>query len=79
MFSFFLSTTGKVTQFAQPRVQDASDRIKDGTLSTPHPYIFIGFDQLMKGHELFSPSTSVPPTLFHVTSIEFAVRMGRPL
>ena len=78
MFSFFLSTTGKVTQFVQPRVEDASNRIKYGTLSTPRPYIFVGFDQLMKGHELFSPM-SAPPTLFYVTSIEFAVRMGRPL
>lgn len=77
LFSFFLSTTGKVTQFIQPRGRDPSDRINDDNLSTPRPYILLGFDQLMEGYKLFS--SSKPPTLQHVTSIEFAVRMGRPL
>jgi len=77
LFCFFLSTTGKVTQFIQLRGQDPSDCIRDGNLSTPHPYILLGFDQLMKDYKLFS--SSEPPTLHHVTSIEFAVRLGRPL
>ncbi|KAI9429233.1 hypothetical protein H4582DRAFT_2089709 [Lactarius indigo] len=48
LFSFFLSTTGKITQFGQPRGQDASNRINEGKLTTPHPYIYLGFDQLMQ-------------------------------
>ncbi|KAH9179801.1 hypothetical protein EDB89DRAFT_2238751 [Lactarius sanguifluus] len=48
LFSFFLSTAGKITQSGQPRGQDASNRINEGKLTTPRPYIYLGFDQLMQ-------------------------------
>ncbi|KAI9430204.1 hypothetical protein H4582DRAFT_1820313, partial [Lactarius indigo] len=69
LFSFFLSTTGKITQFGQPRGQDASNRINEGKLTTPRPYIYLGFDQLMQSQK----------TLDHVTSLECIAHMGRPL
>jgi hypothetical protein len=47
LFSFFLSTTGKVTQFGQPCGHNASGHINDGYLASPHPFIFIGFDLLV--------------------------------
>ena len=52
LFSFFLSTTGKVTQFGQPRGHDNSDRINEGCLETPCPYIFVGFDQLVQSRKV---------------------------
>ncbi|KAI9445640.1 hypothetical protein BJY52DRAFT_1102519, partial [Lactarius psammicola] len=47
LFSFFLSTTGKITQFGQPCGQDASNHINDSTLTMPCPYIHLGFNQLI--------------------------------
>ena len=52
LFSFFLSTTGKVTQFGQPCGHDASNRINTGTLASPRPYIFVGFDQLVQDRKI---------------------------
>ncbi|KAI9445890.1 hypothetical protein H4582DRAFT_1901738 [Lactarius indigo] len=75
LFSFFLSTTGKITQFGQPRGQDASNRINDGSLATPHPYIHLGFDQLMQSRKILVRWT----TLDHVVSLECVAHMGRPL
>ncbi|KAI9434763.1 hypothetical protein BJY52DRAFT_1231070 [Lactarius psammicola] len=75
LFSFFLSTTGKITQFGQPRGQDASNRINDGTLATPRPYIHLGFDQLMQSQRILDRWK----TLDHVVSPECVVHMGRPL
>ncbi|KAI9430649.1 hypothetical protein H4582DRAFT_2063550 [Lactarius indigo] len=75
LFSFFLSTTGKITQFGQPRGQDASNRINEGKLTTPRPYIYLGFDQLMQSQKVLVRWT----TLDHVTSLECIAHMGRPL
>ncbi|KAI9449302.1 hypothetical protein BJY52DRAFT_1227846 [Lactarius psammicola] len=75
LFSFFLSTTGKITQFGQPHGQDASNRINDGTLATPRPYIHLGFDQLMQSQRILDRWK----TLDHVVSPECVVHMGRPL
>ena len=75
LFSFFLSTTGKITQFGQPRGQDASDRINDGSLATPRPYIYLGFDQLMQSRKILARQT----TLDDVVSLECVAHMGRPL
>ncbi|KAI9452701.1 hypothetical protein BJY52DRAFT_1225998 [Lactarius psammicola] len=75
LFSFFLSTTGKIMQFGQPRGQDASNRINDGTLATPRPYIHLGFDQLMQSQRILDRWK----TLDHVVSLECVVHMGRPL
>jgi hypothetical protein len=75
LYSFFLSTTGKITQFAQPRGQDSSNRINTGSLLTPRPYIYLGFDQLMQSRKVFERWK----TLEDVTSLECAAHMGRPL
>jgi hypothetical protein len=75
LFSFFLSTTGKITQFGRPRGQQASDRLNDGRLATPRPYIYLGFDQLMQSQKVLVRWT----TLDHVTSLECIAHMGRPL
>lgn len=74
LYSFFLSTTGKITQFGQPRGLDNSDCINHGNLATPRPYIYLGFDQLANNHKV-RPST----TLDEVTSLEFVAHLGRPL
>ena len=74
LFLFFLSTTGKVTQFSQPRGHDNSDHINDGYLATPRPFIFVGFDQLVQNHKVRRGST-----LDDVTSLDFVAHLGRPL
>jgi hypothetical protein len=80
LFTFFLSTTGKITQFGQPRGRDPSTRIFQGHLATPHPYIYLGFDQLMEGCKLFAPAPSKNTlTLEDVISMKFASHLGRPL
>lgn len=75
LFVFFLSTTGKITQFCQPRCHDPSNRVKAGILATPRPYIHFSFDQLMKNRKFMSRWK----TLEHVTSMECVAHMGRPL
>ncbi|KAI9429189.1 hypothetical protein H4582DRAFT_2153637 [Lactarius indigo] len=75
LFSFFLSTTSKITQFGQPRGQDASNRINDGSLATPRPYILLGFDQLMQSRKILDRWT----TLDDVVSLECIAHMGWPL
>jgi len=75
LYSFFLSTTGRTTQFAHPREQDPSTRISGGLLSTPRPFIYLGFDQLMQSRKVFQRWN----TLKDVTSLECAAHMGRPL
>jgi len=78
LFSFFLSTTGKISEFGQPRSRDPSTRIQGGGLTTPRPYIYLGFDQLMTNRKLFAvPKNTL--TLKDVTSMEFAAHLGRPL
>ena len=47
LFTFFLSTTGKILQFSPPHVQDPSNRINQGVFTPPRPFIELGFDQLM--------------------------------
>jgi hypothetical protein len=76
LFTFFLSTTGKITQFGQPRGKDPSNRIIQGIYSTPRPFIYLGFDQLV---DSFSKGISGKHTLDDVTSLEYAAYMGRPL
>jgi hypothetical protein len=75
LFTFFLSTTGSITQLLHPRDEDPSLRISGGKLSTPPPYIYLGFDQMMQGRKVFERYTS----LKDVTSLECASHMGRPL
>ena len=75
MFTFFLATTGKISQSTPPRQFDPSERINQGTLTTPNPFILLGFDQLMKSRKIFDKYK----TLDDVTSLECIAHMGRPL
>ncbi|KAH9050406.1 hypothetical protein EDB83DRAFT_2190226, partial [Lactarius deliciosus] len=72
VFSFFLSTTGKITQFGQPRGQDKSNCINDSSLTTPCPYIHLGFNQLMQSQKILDQWT----TLDHIISLECIAHMG---
>jgi hypothetical protein len=72
LFSFFLSTAGKVTQFGQVRGEDRSNRINGGTLVSPRPYVSVGFDQL-------SYKFKQGQTIQYVTSLRFVAHLGRPL
>ena len=72
LYSFFLSTTGKVTQFGQPRGDDKSSRINGGYLISPRPYVFVGFDQLAHKFRQGQHRNDV-------TSLRFISHPGRPL
>jgi hypothetical protein len=74
LYSFFLLTTGKVTQFGPSHSQDESGRIYDGELTSPRPYVFVGFDQLAGSYKFREGQT-----LQHVTSLKFTAHLGRPL
>ena len=74
LFSFFLSTAGKVTQFGQPCGQDESSRINVGELVSPHPFVSVGFDQLSHCHKFREGQT-----IQEVTSLRFTSHLGRPL
>jgi hypothetical protein len=75
LFTFFLSTTGKVSLFTPPRGYDASNRMNDGEFKMPRPFIYLGFDQLMESRKVFDKYR----TLEDVTSLDCIAHMGRPL
>ncbi|KAH9051513.1 hypothetical protein EDB87DRAFT_1541276, partial [Lactarius vividus] len=75
LFTFFLSTTGKISQFSLPHSRDFSHRMNDGELKTPTPFIYLGFDQLMKNRRVFDKYK----ILEDVTSLDCIAHMGRPL
>ncbi|KAH9977335.1 hypothetical protein BGW80DRAFT_1288680 [Lactifluus volemus] len=66
LFTFFLSTTGKISQSMPPAYQ---------TPRQPRAFIELGFDQLMTDRRI--PDRY--PTLEAVTSLECISHMGRPL
>jgi hypothetical protein len=70
LFTFFLSTTGKISEFTPPRGFDAS-----GNLDTPTPFIHLGFDQLMGSRKILKEYK----TLDDVTSLDCIAHMGRPM
>lgn len=74
MFTFFLSTAGKMLQFTPPRRFD-TDLMEEGRLVTPRPFILWGFDLLMKSRKIFDKYK----TLDDVTSLDCIAHMGRPL
>ncbi len=57
LWTFFLSTTRKITQFSQPRGLDTSSHINQGKLITPSLYIYLGLDQLMECHKINTCNT----------------------
>ncbi|KAH9052552.1 hypothetical protein EDB87DRAFT_1692195 [Lactarius vividus] len=75
LFTFFLSTTGKVSQFTPPCGYDNSNHMNDGRLKIPHPFIYLGFDQLMISRKILDTYK----TLLDVTSLDCIAHMGRPL
>ena len=48
LFSLFLSTTGKISQFASSTEEDISKRVVEGTLVIIPPYTDLGFDPLAR-------------------------------
>ena len=75
MFTFFLATTGKISQFIPPRQFDPSERMNQGKFTTPHPFVLWAFDLPMKDRKIFAKYK----TLDDVTSLECIAHMGRPL
>ncbi|KAK0504698.1 hypothetical protein EDD18DRAFT_1125991 [Armillaria luteobubalina] len=76
LFSFFLSTTGKISQSPTARPVDPAARLYEGTLSLIPPFTDLGFDHFMAGYHLGSADAI---TLSDVTKVKHIVRMGRPL
>ncbi|KAH9051699.1 hypothetical protein EDB87DRAFT_1582246 [Lactarius vividus] len=75
LFTFFLSTTRKVSQFTPPHGYDNSNRMNDSRLKIPHPFIYLGFDQLMISRKILD----MYKTLLDVTSLDCIAHMGQPL
>jgi len=75
LFTFFLSTTGKISQFTPPRGHDTSNHINDGTHTIPLPFNYLTFDELIEEHKIFG----VNKTLNDITSLKCIAHMGRPL
>ena len=73
-FFFFLSTTGRITQFVPTREKDASMRVLQGGLKLIKPFTDLGFDPLVS-KKLKAGSLTLP----QVTTEEFMVQFGRPL
>lgn len=75
VFSLFLSTTGKISQFNPHRAVDPSARVMEGNLHLIPPYSDLGFDQLMAGYEVGDGEK----TIAEVTGFPFMSHLGRPL
>ncbi|KAH9178630.1 hypothetical protein EDB89DRAFT_2239238, partial [Lactarius sanguifluus] len=74
-FSFFVSTTSKISQFAIPGDMDPSNGMHDEELIPPVTFSDLGFDHLMHDRKIFDRYK----TIEDVTSTECIVHMGRPL
>jgi len=73
VFSLFLSTTGKISQFTS-RVEDSSDRVTHGSLKLIRPFTDLGYDTLA-----IKVSLDGSWNLERVTDDSHIVRLGRPL
>lgn len=74
LFSLFLSTTGKVSQFASAAGEDLSMRVVKGDLRIIEPYTDLGFDHL--AHKI---SLDGSWTLERLTEDDQICSLGRPL
>ena len=74
LFSLFLSTTGKITQFTSSKDKDLSGRVVAGMLLLIAPYTDLGFDQLAKK---FAHDGNF--TLDNITSDNHIAHYGRPM
>src|SRR6266702_713311 len=73
-FSFFLSTTSKVAQFAMPGDVDYSLRMNEQEFRPTVPFSDRGFDHLMHDRKIFDRFK----TIDDVTSADCVLYMGRP-
>lgn len=73
LFSFFLSTTGRIAQFVPSRDTDESLRVVPGKLTLIRPFIDLGFDLL--ADELQEGTL----TLTEVAKEKHMAQFGRPL
>jgi len=76
VFSVFLSTTGKISEFVPSKQKDPSNRINAGELKLIQPYTDLGFDQFAKR---ISKISSENQTLKYITSDEHIAHYGRPM
>jgi hypothetical protein len=74
LFSLFLSTTGKITQFTSSKDKDLSGRVVAGILLLIAPYTDLGFDQLAK---MIAHDGNF--TLGDITSNNHIAHYGRPM
>jgi hypothetical protein len=74
LFSLFLSTTGKISQFTSAVDEDLSKRVVEGTLVIIQPYTDLGFDPLANVMELDGPWD-----LGRATHDSQICSLGRPL
>jgi len=74
-FSFFLSTTSTISEFAIPQDADHSFKISAEGLTLLVPFSDLGFDHLMQDHKIFDKYK----TINDVTSVDCIVRLGRPM
>ena len=74
LFSLFLSTTGKISQFASAKDEDVSRRVIRGQLALIQPFTDLGFDTLAKPVSLEDDWE-----LENVTTDSHIAHLGRPL
>jgi hypothetical protein len=74
LFSLFLSTTGKISQFASTMEEDLSARIVEGKLVIIQPFTDLGFDPLAR-----IISLDRAWDLERLTDVAHFCTLGRPL
>jgi hypothetical protein len=74
LFSLFMSTTGKISQFTTARTEDISARILTPKLALIEPFTNLGFDTLAR-----KISLAPPPDLENLTTNAHIAHLGRPL
>jgi hypothetical protein len=74
LFSLFLSTTGKISQFTSAVEDDLSRRVAEGKLVVIKPYTDLGFDPLARIITLDGSWN-----LEQLTADDYMFRLGRPL
>jgi len=76
-FTFFLSTTGKISKLVPPMDVDLSIRTDTKGLIPSLPFSDLGFDHLMRDHKIFDKFKTIDDVTSE--SVDCVVRMGRPL
>jgi hypothetical protein len=75
IFSLFISTVSKISDFTTSPQQDLSMRIGNGALTLLPPFTELGFDQLLKK----SPIEENTVTIQNAATVQFMCQFGRPL